>query len=259
MNAVDLLKQDHRTVESLFKEAENVTPAKQGPIFKKIKGELDTHAHIEEKIFYPKLKKEGNKELVDIVLEGFEEHSQIKKFLREIAAITPNNEAFEAKLKVLMEDTRHHVKEEENEMFPLVEDQFTSEALEKLGARMEAEKKKYQTANRITPVKPKKGVVETMMDTAKTLVGGLLPAFPEPKKATGSKSKAASTKNANGRGAGSTARKAGNGKGEAQTTKAKSATAARRSTTKASGAKATSKPAAQSGKGGTRRSAASAK
>lgn len=256
MNAVDLLKQDHRTVESLFKEAENVTPAKQGPIFKKIKGELDTHAHIEEKIFYPKLKKEGNKELVDIVLEGFEEHSQIKKFLREIAAITPNNEAFEAKLKVLMEDTRHHVKEEENEMFPLVEDQFTSEALEKLGARMEAEKKKYQTANRITPVKPKKGVVETMMDTAKTLVGGLLPGSQEQKKAPGSKSKTASTKNANGRGAGSTVRKAGNGKGEAQTTKAKSATAARRSTTKA---KATSKPAAQSGKGGTRRSAASAK
>lgn len=174
MNAIDMLKEDHRVVDDLFKRIEDTPPSKHPPIFKRIKNELDTHAHVEEKIFYPQLKSKGNKELVEITTEGIEEHRQIKKFLSEIARST-STEKREAKLKVLIEDTRHHVEDEEGEMFPLVEDQFTAEELEALGDRMAAEKKKFQKAKRIPARRqPPKGPIETVMAGAKDLIASAL-------------------------------------------------------------------------------------
>jgi hemerythrin superfamily protein len=149
MNAVELLKADHKVVEGLFKQVKASEESEHATLFKQIKAELDVHAHIEESIFYPKLKEEGNDKLVDIVLEGIEEHRQVKMFLKELAALARDSEKFDPKLKVLMEDVEHHVKEEEGEMFPLVTDQFNKDTLEELGAAMEAEKtvfKKEQSA-----------------------------------------------------------------------------------------------------------------
>ena len=146
MDAIALLKADHKVVEGLFAQVEKTGPAKHPEIFTKIKAELDAHAHIEEKIFYPKLKAEGTKELVDIVLEGLEEHHQMKMFLAELASLSGKAEEFEPKLTVLIEDTKHHVKEEEGEMFPLVKKQFEKKVLEDLGARMEAEKEKFKAS-----------------------------------------------------------------------------------------------------------------
>jgi iron-sulfur cluster repair protein YtfE (RIC family) len=144
MNALELLKADHRVVENLFKQAESADESKRPEIFAEIKKELDVHSHIEETIFYPKLKDEGEKELVDIVLEGIEEHRQVKMFLKELDELSGDSEKFEPKLKVLQEDVEHHVKEEEDEMFPLVESGFDSEVLDQLGAEMEAEKEKFK-------------------------------------------------------------------------------------------------------------------
>lgn len=175
MNAIDLLKEDHRIVDGLFKQVEDTPPSRHPALFKRIKGELDTHAHIEEKVFYPVLKKRGKKDLIDMVLEGLEEHSQMKKFLREIAAIDVKNERFEPKLKVLIEDTRHHVKEEERMvtgMFALAEDQMGDAALETLGLQMEAEKKKFQAARGIKPEKrePAKSSIGAIVEKAKEVV-----------------------------------------------------------------------------------------
>ena len=144
MNAIELLKADHEIVSDLFEQVKATEDSEHGPLFEQIKSELDVHTHIEETLFYPKLKEEGNEELVDIVLEGIEEHRQAKMFLKELAALSDDSEKFEPKLKVLMEDVEHHVKEEEGEMFPLVEDQFDEEILEELGAAMEAEKKDFK-------------------------------------------------------------------------------------------------------------------
>lgn len=144
MDAVELLKEDHDIVRKLFQEIKESEDSKHPAIFKKIKAELDAHAHIEEAIFYPKLKEEGDKELVDIVIEGIEEHRQIKMFLRQIAELSDDSAQFEPKLKVLMEDTDHHVKEEEDEMFPMVKDQFESDVLIRLGERMAAEKEVFK-------------------------------------------------------------------------------------------------------------------
>lgn len=178
MNAIDILKEDHRIVDGLFKEVENTTPSRHPALFKRIKGELDTHAHIEEVIFYPALKKRGDKELVGMVLEGLEEHSQMKKFLAEIDAISIKNERYEPKLKVLIEDTRHHVKEEERMrtgMFAMAERQLGEAAMEKLGTRIEAEKKKFQNANGIVPEKREapKSSLETLVEKAREVVADI--------------------------------------------------------------------------------------
>ena len=149
MNAIELLKDDHNKVARLFQKVKATEEGEEHKeLFKKIKAELDAHTHIEEKIFYPRLKEE--EELEDITLEGIEEHHQAKMFLRELAGLSEDSEKFEPKLKVLMEDITHHVQEEEGIMFPKVEKVFDEATLEELGKQMEEEKKNFkksQTAN----------------------------------------------------------------------------------------------------------------
>lgn len=144
MNAIELLKADHEKVAKLFEQFKANEDGDNTALFEKINAELTVHTHIEETIFYPKLKAEGNDELKDIVLEGIEEHRQVKMFLRELDALADQSEKFNPKLKVVVEDVEHHVEEEEGEMFPMVEAQFDEETLEALGAEMEAEKANYK-------------------------------------------------------------------------------------------------------------------
>lgn len=143
MNAIELLKDDHDKVDRLFQKVKATEEGKEHKeLFKKIKAELDAHTHIEEVIFYPRLKQE--KELEDITLEGIEEHHQAKMFLRELANLSEDSEKFEPKLKVLMEDITHHVQEEEGKMFPDVQKIINESELEELGKRMEEERAKFQ-------------------------------------------------------------------------------------------------------------------
>lgn len=142
MNAVELLKSDHRKVEKLFARVEDTPKGKHRKLFQQIKAELDAHTHIEETIFYPRLKKEA--QLKDITLEGIEEHHQAKMFLKEIPRLSDKNERFAPKLKVLMEDIRHHVREEEHNMFPKAQVILSISEMRELGAEMEAEKKRFK-------------------------------------------------------------------------------------------------------------------
>ncbi len=146
MNAIELLKSDHDKVDKLFQKVKATEEGEHQELFEKIKEELDAHAHIEEKIFYPRLKEED--ELEDITLEGIEEHHQAKMFLRELASLTDDSRKFEPKLKVLMEDIEHHVMEEEGEMFPKVEKIIGKAELEELGKQMEEEKKNFQKSQK---------------------------------------------------------------------------------------------------------------
>ena len=142
MNAIELLKQDHDKVDRLFQKVKATEEDRHQELFEQIKQELEIHTHIEETIFYPKIKEE--KELEDIVLEGIEEHHQVKMFLRELSGLADDSEKFEPKLKVLMEDVEHHVMEEEGEMFPKIEEVFDEATLEDLGKQMEEEKKNFK-------------------------------------------------------------------------------------------------------------------
>lgn len=143
MNAIELLKADHKVVDGLFQKVKATDEEEHPALFEQIKAELDVHAHIEEAVFYPKLIADGDKELADLTREGIEEHHQVKLFLREISALADESEKFEPKLKVLMEDVEHHVMEEEGEMFQMVEEQFDAGVLDELGSQMEEEKKNF--------------------------------------------------------------------------------------------------------------------
>jgi len=147
MNALELLKEDHQRVQELFdrvKETENERQHKQ--LYKKIKLELETHTYIEEKALYPILKK--HEEFRETVLEALEEHLQVKTLLRAIDRLSEGNERFDAKLKVLIDDVEHHVEEEEGELFPKVEAQFSEEDLEEMGMELEAAKKEFTKQSR---------------------------------------------------------------------------------------------------------------
>jgi iron-sulfur cluster repair protein YtfE (RIC family) len=143
MNAIELLKEDHDRVDKLFQTVKADEDADHRDTFEKIKAELEAHTHIEETIFYPKLKEEGDEELKKITLEGVEEHHQAKMFLRELSSLVGDSEKFQPKLKVLMEDISHHVQEEEGQMFPMVQEQFDEDTLQMLGDEMEKEKKNF--------------------------------------------------------------------------------------------------------------------
>jgi hemerythrin superfamily protein len=142
MDAVELLKQDHQKVKQLLTEAKETEDRKeQRQLFKEIKNELDTHARIEESIFYPAVAE--HEELKETILESIEEHKQVKTLLREMSRLGSTSEKFKAKLKVLADNVEHHAEEEEEQvLFPKVRKQMNSSQLEELGEELEAAKHK---------------------------------------------------------------------------------------------------------------------
>lgn len=142
-DALELLKTDHDKVAAMFEKVKANEDGDHTQTFRRIKEELDLHAHVEEHIFYPHLMENGDKELKKIVREGLEEHGQVKMLLSEIAGLSGTSPTFKAKLKVLIEDVEHHVEEEENQMFPLVRDQVDQQMRVRLGSLIEAEKAKF--------------------------------------------------------------------------------------------------------------------
>ena len=143
MDALELLKQDHQKVKELFEQAEEAEGDDQQDIFEQIKTELETHARIEETVFYPAVQE--HEELKDMVLESLEEHKQIKTLLREMDNLASDSEKFEPKLKLLMENVEHHAEEEEEgKMFPKLRQIMGKQKLDQLGADLEAAKGERQ-------------------------------------------------------------------------------------------------------------------
>ena len=146
MDAITLLKQDHKTVEKLFKQFENTTqPAQQRKLAKKVIEELSVHAAIEEMLFYPAVRDRVPK-AEDTVLEALEEHHVVKWVLSELDDMKPDHERFKAKMTVLIESVRHHVEEEESELFPEVRKEIKRKELAELGEALEKAKKTAPTS-----------------------------------------------------------------------------------------------------------------
>jgi len=144
MNAIDLLESQHREVEKLFSKIEkSKSDAVKGRLFEEIADKLAVHASIEEHHFYPAVKA---KRTEDILLESLEEHLGIKRVLSDLLDTEPNDETFDAKIKVLTEQVSHHVKEEETELFPKVRKLLSSEQLEAIGQEMSAEQAELEDA-----------------------------------------------------------------------------------------------------------------
>jgi hemerythrin superfamily protein len=141
-DAIVLLKNDHKTVEKLFKQFEklgdNAHKTKRDVVDKIIE-ELSVHAAIEEQHFYPTIREKAP-DIADDVLEGLEEHHVVKWTLSELKDMSPQAERFDAKVTVLIEMVRHHVEEEEGDMFPKVREAMGRKDLQALGETMEKAK-----------------------------------------------------------------------------------------------------------------------
>src|SRR5688572_20731656 len=117
-SAVRLLKQDHQEVSQLVKRFEDAPEGEKTQIAERICAALTVHAQIEEELLYPAARRaleEDDRELVD---EANVEHASVKDLIAQIEAAGDSDELFDAKVKVLGEYVKHHVQEEENELFP---------------------------------------------------------------------------------------------------------------------------------------------
>jgi hemerythrin superfamily protein len=135
MDAIEMLRGEHRAVEELFEKFESAkADGQKRKIFEEIADALAVHATIEEKHFYPAVKEKATE---DMLLEAVEEHLEIKRVIADLLGMEPSDDAFEAKVKVLKEDVEHHVEEEEEELFPKVKKLFDQGQLETIAAAME--------------------------------------------------------------------------------------------------------------------------
>jgi hemerythrin superfamily protein len=139
MDAVALLKDDHRKVEELFAKFEKASgDGAKEKLALEICKELTVHAEIEEKIFYPACEGEVEE---DLLKEAFVEHDGAKLLIREIEAGGPGDEFYDAKVKVLSEQIEHHVKEEEARIDGMfAQARKAGLDMDQLGERMSAKK-----------------------------------------------------------------------------------------------------------------------
>lgn len=132
MDAIVMLKEEHKDLEKLFKQLDkddlSVIPA--------ICSALTLHITVEEQVFYPEITKRTDVEADDIA-EVLEEHHLLKVLVEEIRGITPEDLEYKAKGKVLTELARHHHEEEETELFPEVRGELGRKRLQEIGGKME--------------------------------------------------------------------------------------------------------------------------
>jgi len=185
MDAITLLKQDHRAVEQLFEQFEHATDdTKKKELVERIMEELSKHAAVEEQAVYPAARDKA-KEMADTVLESLEEHHLVKVTLAELEKMLPSAARYAAKVKVLQENVRHHVEEEENELFPALEKALSTDELNELGDTIE--KLKATAPTRPHPLAPDEppfnmvnqvaGIADKAVQTGKQVVGKALGAI----------------------------------------------------------------------------------
>jgi hypothetical protein len=136
--AVSLLKKDHRQVEDWFDEYEQLEADREKlELFNKIALALKVHTTIEEEIFYPEERGDVEEDMLD---EAYVEHDGAKKMIAEIEAMKPGDEFYDAKVKVLGEYIKHHVKEEEQPGGIFAQAKKGDEDLDAMGERLKARK-----------------------------------------------------------------------------------------------------------------------
>lgn len=140
MDAIKLLKEDHKKVKTLFGEVEDLgdrASVARKKLFQQIDKELTVHAKVEETIFYPEFRRRAeNSEERDEVLEAYEEHNIVKNLIHELEELDPKDETYKPKLSVLKELVDHHVKEEEGPMFRMARELFEKDELNEIGDRI---------------------------------------------------------------------------------------------------------------------------
>ena len=137
-DALRMLKDDHDKVKDLFEKFQNARrdENRKSEIAQTICKELTVHTQLEEEIFYPAVRAAINDD--DVMNEAAVEHGSAKELIAEIEKMSPDEYMFDAKVKVLGEFVNHHIREEQNEMFPQV--RKTDLDLNALAERMRSRK-----------------------------------------------------------------------------------------------------------------------
>ena len=147
MDAITLLKADHKTVSGLFRKFDQLgerAHKSKRKLVDQIIEELSVHAAVEEQLLYPFVQ-EHVPDANDLRLESLEEHFVVKRALADLEDLDPEHERFDAKVTVLKEMVKHHVDEEEQELFPQLRDAAGRNELRDLGAAIAAAKKAAPT------------------------------------------------------------------------------------------------------------------
>ena len=142
-DAIVLLKADHTRVRKLFRDFEQAGPsakARKRDLVNKILEELTVHTYLENEVMYPEVRRLVP-DLEEDVLESYEEHHVADVLCAELFAMEPDDERFDAKTTVLIENVTHHIDEEEQEWFPQVREGVGRKQLQEIGARMQELKK----------------------------------------------------------------------------------------------------------------------
>ena len=151
-DALEMLKDDHRQVEALFKEYEQLAGgediAAKEVVATEICEKLTVHAQLEEEVFYPAARQVLDKQ--EIIDEAEEEHADAKQLIAELEEMSPEDDAYDATVKSLSDAIAHHVEEEESEMFPKLKE-----------AGMETEAVGEQMAERRQEIMDELGLAET--------------------------------------------------------------------------------------------------
>lgn len=136
MNAIKLLKQQHREVAALWKKFDKADDeADKEQLFEEIADRLAVHASIEERYFYPTVRARQTEQQLQ---EAYDEHLEVKKLILD-AMDGLDRPGFDAIVAALMGAVEHHVREEEHELFPAVEKLFNDKELDSLGKTMQQE------------------------------------------------------------------------------------------------------------------------
>ena len=146
-DAIVQLKDDHQQIRKVFRDfqqaGENAV-VRKGQLVDKMIELLTVHTYIENEVMYPRVR-ELLPDLEDDVLESYEEHHVADVLVMELAAMKPDDERFDAKTTVLIENVTHHMDEEEQDWFPKVREGLGRNALQEIGEELLAARKKAPT------------------------------------------------------------------------------------------------------------------
>ena len=129
-DAIAMLKADHRWIKDLFAHYEATNnPATKRLLAEQVFVELETHAQLEENVFYPAVNEETD-ERPELVKENLSEHATVKNLIQALRGMAHDTDEFDAKFQELIQNVAHHVEEEEAEMFPLAEEELAEDLTE---------------------------------------------------------------------------------------------------------------------------------
>ena len=141
-----MLRAAHQQVRDLFQDYEEAQDQKaKRKIANQVFVELETHAQLEENVFYPAFKQEADREGKQLVSESLEEHQMVRELIEDLRELDDDDETFDDKFYELIENVEHHVEEEESRMLPDAE-LVLAEQAEELMDEMQEVKKQLLTS-----------------------------------------------------------------------------------------------------------------